>query len=123
MNKVILSSVEGIENAYVSTSAYRNKDDELSLFTVLLYMETNDMMVEWEPIYGPITRITKCDKLWTGEYEWQKSSPHWYFGWCKGRGDWAQLAVDDNGLQTALTDGNFEHIFNVLKRYYNGSNV
>ena len=122
MNKVIHAKVEGIENAYFSISAsFEDKDktsydDKLNVITAFMHKDSETSMIEWEPKYGAITLIEKCDEDWEGDYG-TAASKHWYFGWCKGYGNWAQLAVDELGLRKAFVDGQFQYIFNSLKGY------
>jgi len=119
--RVLISKVEGIENAYIAVSSYWEKDFKVERNIVksmsFFYRESEDIIIEWEPKHGPIAVIEKCDEEWKGEYEHQKAKPHWLFDFCKGHGNWAQLAVDELRLKEAFTEGDYEYIFSCLSRY------
>lgn len=75
-----------------------------------LYDGGNGIAAEWEPTYGPITTIYKC------EGKDPDAIPHWFFDYCTGYGNWSQCAVEDEGLPQAVINGDYEHVFSVLKR-------
>ncbi len=119
--RVLISKVPDIANAYISISAQKRKLDGLDFPIVKLmsfcYIPENhpDIMIEWEPEYGPITILERCSEDWKDEYN--SAKPHWYFDFYKGQGNWSQMAVDDYHLKESFVAGDYEHIFAKLAAY------
>lgn len=72
---------------------------------------------EWEPNYGPITKIIPCESSYESDYE--EAQKHWFYPYITGYGNWSQLAVDKENLANYFAEGNYSAIFNVLKEYAN----
>lgn len=70
---------------------------------------------EWDGSYGPIQIWFKCEKDFKEEH--QEARPHWLFDYAYGNGYWSQMAVDENNLYQAFNTGDYDTIFNVLKRF------
>lgn len=112
-----------VKGLFMCTSFYFKKEDvdrKYPIPTVTFLVKTKDenTIVEWEPNGGAITLIEKCDKDYKfKEDEYGQVKPHWLLGWCKGYGNWDQLAVYDEGLPEAVEFGNLERIYEVLNSY------
>jgi hypothetical protein len=114
--RVAKAKVEGIDNAYIAISAYHDSDnDELTKRMSFFYVASDTCIIEWEPKHGPITVIYKCDENWSDGHS--NAEPHWYFDYCTGHGNWAQLAVDERQLKQAFARGSYDYIFAVLAEY------
>lgn len=102
-----------IENAYLVISFSKIKEPHPHTETCIsfLYDNSNGVAAEWEPKYGPITVMYKCEK------EHPDATPYWFWDYCTGFGNWSQLAVEEKGLPEALYSGDYEYIFNVLKEW------
>lgn len=112
-----------IDGAYIVISAhkeiretYEKTKSEMSFF----FDGGCGIGCEWEPDYGPITKIISCDKDFK-ETEFEKAYPHWFYPYYKGPGYWSQLAVEEEHLPEAFLAGNYEWIFEVLKRWSNNA--
>ncbi len=111
-NKVGKAKIGNIENAYISISARLNTDGELIKNMSFFYVcDDGSTIVEWEPRFGPITRIESCDR------DHPQAEEHWWFDFCTGYGNWSQLAVDENNLKEYFINGDYETIFSVLKTF------
>jgi hypothetical protein len=121
MNKVIKFKHPTIENAYLFVSGRKNEDISNGVTpNITFFYADGDIGAEWEPQYGPITIITKCEKDHfkdEPEDSYQEVKEHWYYEYCTGFGNWSQLAVQEEGLHTALIAGNDEMIFSILKKW------
>lgn len=100
-----------IENSFIVISA--NPSDTANnvklCFTFLYATEKGG--AEWEPEYGPITRLIPCKK---NDPEAKK---HWFYPYYKGQGHWSQLAVKDENLAENFINGNYAEIFETLKEW------
>ena len=123
MSKVIKFKHPTIENAYLFISGRATTDPMHGngvTSTISFFYANGDVGAEWEPEYGPITVIHKCEKDHfkdESEDSYQEVKEHWYYEYCTGFGDWSQLAVREQGLHTALISGDDKAIFAILKRY------
>lgn len=70
---------------------------------------------EWDGHCGPIQLWFKCEKDTIIEYE--TICEHWIYDYAYGAGHWSQMAVDHNNLPRAFNEGNYNHIFDVLKQF------
>jgi hypothetical protein len=70
-----------------------------------------NQMAEWDGHHGPITII---DRMNQGE---DGASEHYIFDYASCYGNWSQIAVEDNNLYEAFNTGDYDHIFNVLKKF------
>lgn len=116
MNRVGKSKFDGIENAYILVSAYRDKSEQdLRLafrYNMSFLYDAGGVAAEWEPRHGPIQIWEEADKQQTDVkdhyfYDLVIDDPLAY----------SQLAVDREHLQDAFVAGNYAHIFEVLKRW------
>ena len=100
------------ENCYIISSFPIRKDDEefmVESFVSFLYDKGN-IAVEWEPQYGPVQVWIKGSK--------ETGKEHYFYDYVEDTPfNWSQMAVDSNRLKQAAYYGNFDHIFEVLKRF------
>ena len=101
----------GIENAYVVISGYKTKAGNGVKKCMSFFYDNGAIGAEWEPDYGPITIIYKCNK------KDEESRPHWFYDFYTGQGHWSQMAVEEEGLPSAFLDGDYEYLFLVLKKW------
>ena len=92
---------------------YREIDSEARISFVY---EKDGIAAEWDGECGPIT-LWKKFKEKDETHEFDKPHPHWLWNFATGRGNWSQLAVTENNLPKAFINGDYEHIFNVLKEW------
>lgn len=114
--RVGITEFQGIEGAYLVISG-RWKNDEHDYCTpmVSFLFDGGDFAAEWEPQHGPIQIWEKC----TAEHP--KCEKHYFYDYVvKVFGNWSQLAVSNNGLPSSFVDGNYEHIYSVLKQWTEG---
>lgn len=105
------------DNCFILVSATkRNEDETYGEYRVkanisFLY-DSGNVAVEWEPEHGPIQVWNKCSE---GD---EKAREHYYYDFVEDRPfNWTQLSVDANGLPQAFDNGDYDYIFNVLKRW------
>ena len=80
--------------------------------TMSFLYDAGEYAAEWEPEYGPIQVWHKCQE------DSLDARQHYYYDFTdSGAFNWSQLAVDKNGLPGAAARGDFDYIFNVLKRW------
>ena len=101
----------GIDDAYVVISAYKADGGNGLRKCMSFFYDNGDIGAEWEPDFGPITKIYKCDK------DDADAQPHWFYDYYTGNGHWAQMAVEEEGLHTAFLNGEYERLFAVLKSW------
>lgn len=70
---------------------------------------------EWDGEHGAIQLWFKCDENYKEGYD--EARPHWLFDYAYGSGYWSQMAVDENHLVESFNQGDYDHIFSVLKRF------
>jgi len=102
-----------IPNAYIVISG-RKKEGPNGVESAMSFFYGNvngNVGAEWEPNYGPITVIYRCEK---GH---EQAQEHWFFPFCTGYSDWSQLAVNDKRLGEKFYSGDYVGIFNVLKSW------
>ena len=100
----------GIAHAYVVISAYKEERNGNGVAKCMSFFYGGESIgAEWEPEHGPITVLYKCPK------EDKDAQPHWFYGYYTGQGNWSQLAVEHEGLPAAFIEGDYAHIFSVLK--------
>ena len=75
--------------------------------------DVNGVAVEWDGHYGPIQRWQRDDK--THDYDQPRS--HWIWKTAYGVGAWSQTAVEKEGLDKLFIEGEYEQMFDVLKRW------
>ena len=98
-----------IENAYVVISGYKVDTSNGVKKCMSFFFDNGDIGVEWEPDYGPITKISKLNEGDDG------AIPHWFYPYYGGNGDWSQMAVNEEGLGLAFLDGDYKKLFAILK--------
>jgi hypothetical protein len=101
-----------ILNSYIIISASKPSScDGLEYTMSFIYDNQQGFCVEWEPKYGPITVIQKC------ESDHPNATPFWLWPYCKGFGNWSQLAVNKERLPEYFKEGNYKMIFTILKKW------
>ena len=75
------------------------------------FFYNGDESAEWEPDYGPITFIYKCEK------DHEEAQKHWFYDYFTGMGSWSQCAVDEEHLPQSFLAGDYEYLFAVLKKW------
>lgn len=78
------------------------------------YREKN-VAAEWDGEYGPIQIWYKCDKDYKEGYD--EAREHWLFDYAYGTGHWSQIAVEENHLAQSFNEGDYAHIFSVIRRF------
>lgn len=102
----------GIENAYVVISGCKSNTSENGIEKHMsFFFDGGDIGAEWEPDNGPITKIHKTDR------DTMDAEPHWFYNYSLGNGDWAQMAVKEEGLPGAFLRGDYEFLFLILKKW------
>jgi len=101
----------GIENAYVVISGHKTEEGNGVKKCMSFFYDNGDVGAEWEPGYGPITVIYKCEK------DHEEAQKHWFYEYYTGRGNWSQCAVAEEGLPNAFLLGDYEFLFLVLKKW------
>jgi hypothetical protein len=103
----------GIEGGYYIISFRElDKANYIEANQSFLYVsEIGDKAVEWEPEYGPITKLDRCDKNHPDAVE------HYFFPYCTGFGNWSQLGVENSHLPELLLEGDYKGLFEVLKSW------
>lgn len=119
---VIKTKLENVPNLFICTSFGHKKGDVhkehlIPLVSFMLVNKEQDVVVEWEVTYGPITRIERVSSDWSDIKHGKTAVTHWFLGYCKGFGDWAQTAVTERALPQAVLENDFEHIASVLADY------
>jgi len=116
MNKrVAILPFPEIENAYVAISGKTAETSNGVSSTISFLYATEEIAVEWEPNYGPITVLYKCDKTHP------KAKEHWFFDYTTGYRNWSQLAVNRTGLGEKFSSGNYKALFQVLKSWHDNA--
>lgn len=115
MNKRIAKlPFEKLDDAFFFISGSSRDDDYGKMYAepvVSFVLYNGDVAAEWNPPYGPIS-------LWYRAREGFESKDHYIFDQiCEPGADWAQGAVDREGLPQAFIDGDYAHIFGVLRRW------
>ena len=101
-----------IENAYIVISGNKSEEACNKVRSNISFFYVHDNIgVEWEPNYGPITVLYGCKET---DKDAQK---HWYFDYFTGQCHWSQLAVNRERLGEKFYLGNYEGIFNVLRQW------
>ena len=106
---IICIPFPGIDNAYVVISGRKADNSNGVEKCMSFFYDHGNVGAEWEPNYGPITIIYKCGK------DDKESQEHWFYDYCTGYGNWSQLAVEDEGLPEAFLNGDYGHLFAVLR--------
>jgi hypothetical protein len=101
-----------IENAFIVISGHKDvKTVNGVRFCMSFVYGTDKGGAEWEPEFGPITKLIPCDE------KDEEAQPHWFYPFYKGQGHWSQLKVDDEMLVDYFDRGDYKSIFNVLKKW------
>ena len=112
MNKSIqIIPFPNIPDAYVVISATRTNEGNGCSTDMSFFYGTAKGGCEWEPNFGPFTLITPVK----GEHP--KAEPHWFYKYCAGNGDWAQTMVDKSQIVSYFLMGDYERVFEILKRF------
>ena len=115
MNKsIVCVKFKDIENAYVVISCYKPDETINCVATNMsFFYDGGEIGAEWEPDHGPINKIVKRKK------EDEDARPHWFYEYYAGPGYWSQNAVYTERLPQACLKGNYDYIFNVLRKWAN----
>ena len=104
-------------NCYILVSGARRDIKETAgqfmvVATVSFLYDAGDIATEWEPEYGPI-------QIWDRCLENDKDArEHYYFDYTNSPPlHCSYLAVEDNRLPQALHRGDFDYIYEVLKKW------
>lgn len=110
---LVILPFTGIDNAYVIISAFNQSENANGVYQNLSYLYDcgNGVAVEWEPESGPLTVLYECTK------NNSKAKEHFFFEYCTGYGDWSQRAVDSTRIAKYLADGNYEMVFDILRKF------
>ena len=100
-----------IENAYIVISGVKSERGNGCLKRLSFFYGTKEGGCEWEPEYGPITRIVPCKK------DNEDAQEHWFYDYCTGYGNWSQLAVGREMLTEHFLSGDYKYLFSVLKSW------
>ena len=101
-----------VENAYIVISARIEKSgNNIRHAMTFLYDGCNGQAIEWEPDYGPITKLVKCEETH------EEAVPHWFYPFYTGQGNWTQLGVIDSGLPEYFLCGDYKGLFNAMKEW------
>ena len=107
---------EGIKDAWILVSGGFRTDrghrETVAHFS-FLYDNGQGVAVEWEPRHGPIHR-------WHRRSEGDPDAmEHYYFDYISNDDalTWTQLAVDEEELPEALVRGDYEYIYQVLRKW------
>jgi hypothetical protein len=113
MNKSIkIIPFPEIENAYIVISAIKAENgNNVRHAMTFLYDGKNGQAIEWEPDYGPITRLTQCKE------SDEDAEPHWFFPFYTGHGNWSQLGVEKSGLPYFFLKGDYKALFSAMKEW------
>ena len=103
-----------IKGAYVVISAYKSDKPNGVTKCMSFFFDNGEIGAEWEPDYGPITKIIKLAK------DNPEAIPHWFYDYYAGQGYWSQLAVKEEGLPEAFLSGDYERLFGILKQWAQG---
>jgi len=83
----------------------RERDDGNLQPIVSFVYDAGDVAAEWGPgTYGPLTLYRRGTEI-----------PHYVYPFIEDH--WSQLAVNEEGLPQAFVSGNYDHIFDVLKKW------
>jgi hypothetical protein len=100
-----------IDNADVVISGHQSDSASGVKKCMTFFYGGPEIGAEWEPDYGPITVIHSCTR------DAENAQEHYFYDYCDGYGSWSQLAVNEEGLGKMLIRGDYEGIFEVLKRW------
>jgi hypothetical protein len=111
--RVGVTDFQGIPNAHLIISGrWRDEERDFCKAMVSFLYDGGDFAAEWEPEHGPIQTWEKCTK------DHPKAKEHYFYEYVVDVGlNWSQLAVNENHLPEMFTKGDYEWIFNVLKRW------
>lgn len=77
--------------------------------------KSKSVAAEWDGEYGAIQIWFKCEENYKDGHD--EARPHWLFDYAYGSGHWSQMAVNENHLVESFNNGDYDHIFEVLKRF------
>ena len=102
-----------IPNAYVVISGHEDKEKGANgcKKCMSFFYDGGEIGAEWEPDYGPITKIIKLKEGDEG------AIPHWFYDYYAGQGHWSQLAVEETGIASYFIRGYYQDVFRVLKEW------
>jgi hypothetical protein len=104
----------GITDAYVVISGGSSKGPNGCETIMSFFWGDREGGCEWEPQFGPFTKITPCDS------QHPDALPHWFYEFCTGYGNWTQLAVEDTHIVEYFLNGDYLGVFKILQEYAHG---
>ena len=113
-NNIKVIPFPDIDNAYIVISGCKSENGNGCKKRMSFFYGTKESGCEWEPEYGPITRIIPCEK------DHEKAQKHWFYDYCSGYGNWSQLAVEREMLVEHFLNGDYKMIFSILKEWSQG---
>ena len=112
MNKNIRCIPFGdINHASVVISCHKCDNGNKLETCMSFFFDNGNVGAEWEPNYGPITKIIRLQK------EDEGAIPHWFYDYYAGQGHWSQLAVNESGINNAFIEGDYNRMFLILKEW------
>jgi len=75
----------------------------------------DELAVEWEPGYGPVTGIHACGS------DHPDAEPHWYFPFFTGSDDSSYAAIGELNLFSLFEKGSYAELFTALKSVVKGT--
>lgn len=111
--RVGITEFQGIPNAFLIISGrWKTDEKDYCVPMVSFLYDAGDWAAEWEPQHGPIQIWEKCDK------DHPKAKEHYFYDYVLDTfGNWSQLAVNHNFLPQSFVEGDYEHIYSVLKSW------
>ena len=111
-NSIKVIPFPDIENAFVVISGHETTETGNGVRQAMTFMyATEEGGAEWEPGNGPITRLIPCAE------KDPEAQTHWFYSFYKGQGYWSQCAVLEENLPEYFYSGDYESLFNVLKKW------
>jgi len=135
--RVMVLPVPGIENAYVCISGrerenrvfgekwynkHQNKQkspfhETFSTPCITFLYDAGNCCAEWDGEYGPVNLTFRVNEIH------EDARQHWFYPFAIFEQDhWSQMAVTNEQFKDAFLDGDFEHIFSVLRRWAESGN-
>ena len=112
--RVAVMKFEGLDNCYILTSAcWKDSTKDFCTPVVSFFYDGGNIGAEWGAPYNPIQVWNKAEELNENTQE------NYFYDYVTkdSFGQWSQLAVNDNHLSESYVEGDYEHIFLVLKRW------
>lgn len=112
MNKSIqVLPFPNIPDAYVVISGMRSNHGNGCETNMSFFYGTKKGGAEWMPDSGRFTLITPVN----GSHP--EAKPHWFYEYYSDDTEWAQLLVDKSQIVKYFLMGDYERVFEILKRF------